>query len=214
MQNNLFKKGLVFGIITLFVGAGVFPVTAIVDENDKLFENKIRVESEPQNSATTRVDEWSMLHHDPENTGYSTSDAPRINKIKWIFTTANDVTSSPAVVNGKVYIGSVDEHFYCLDADTGQELWKYYIPGLAGCSPAVYNGKVFIDSTYDWFYCLDADTGNLNWKFYKGYRFSRPAPVVVDGKVYFAHSRGGTPGEGQNASLYCLDADTGHRLWD
>ena len=37
--------------------------------------------------------------------------------------------SSPAVVNGVVYIGSSDNNVYALDASTGVQLWKYTTGG-------------------------------------------------------------------------------------
>ncbi len=199
------KKKLIGIIICMLMATTVLSVVGMM--NDETGYN-------PVNSD----DEWPMYLYDPQNIGYSSSSyAPQTNTIKWIFNTGGSnagIGSSPAVVNGKVYICTYNNHFYCLDADTGEELWSYYDDGFAGCSPAVYEGKVYVASTYDYFYCLDAETGDEIWKFYKGYRFSFPSPAVVGGRVYFAHSRGGGgPGSGQNASLYCLDAETGNRFW-
>ncbi len=212
------KKAIGIFVCMLLIASTVLPVAGTVNNNENIvIENQTQVGSEPQYGATSRVDdEWPMFLHDLENTGYSTSTAPQTNTIKWTYTTGWMVTSSPAVVNGKVYIGSNDENFYCLDAETGQKLWSYYIEALSSCSPAVYDGKVYIGSDHDYFYCFDADSGGLIWTFLKNnYGFSSPSPAVVDGKVYFAHARGGGgPGSGQNASLYCLDADTGIEFWD
>ena len=36
--------------------------------------------------------------------------------VRWRFQTADDVSSSPAVVDGVVYIGSGDSYLYALDA--------------------------------------------------------------------------------------------------
>ena len=205
------KKLIEIIVCMLLIASTVLPVAGNINNN--VIENQTQIESEPQYGATSRVDdEWPMFLYDLENTGYSTSPiAPQTNTVKWTYTTDAEVDSSPAVVNGKVYIGSWDENFYCLDADTGQKLWDYPIPGLASCGPAVYDGKVYVDSDYDYFYCFDADTGNLIWKFFKDFRVSFPSPAVVDGKVYFAHSRSTS---GDSAALYCLDADTGSKFWD
>jgi outer membrane protein assembly factor BamB len=54
------------------------------------------------------------------------------------------VDSSPAVVGGKVYVGSEDNSVYCLDVDTGSKIWKYKTGGCVWSSPAVADGKVYI----------------------------------------------------------------------
>ena len=43
--------------------------------------------------------------------------------ILWTAATGGANTSSPAVVNGVVYIGSADHNLYAIKADTGQTLW-------------------------------------------------------------------------------------------
>ncbi len=193
------KKKLIRIIICiLMIMSTILPVVGTLNDEAECYTSNME-------------DEWSMFLHDPKNTGYSTSPTPQTNTIKWIYTAGEEISSSPAIVNGKVYISTYNEYFYCLDADTGEELWSYYDDGFAACSPAVYDGKVYVASDYDYFYCLDADTGDDIWKFYKGYGFSFSSPAVVGGRVYFAHSRGS--GSGRNASIYCLDATTGDKFW-
>ena len=48
---------------------------------------------------------------------------------KWSYTTGNYVESSPAVVNGVVYVGSWDHNVYALNASTGAKLWSYTTGG-------------------------------------------------------------------------------------
>jgi len=45
---------------------------------------------------------------------------------RWNYTTGGDVWSSPAVVNGTVYVGSDDDTVYGLDAQTGSEQWELH----------------------------------------------------------------------------------------
>ena len=162
---------------------------------------------EPQYDVISWDDEWPKFHHDSQNTGYSTSIAPQTNTILWTYTTGFEIVSSPAVVNDRVYIGSDDEYFYCLDADTGEKLWDYPIPGGTGISsPAVYAGKVYVGTTYYYVYCWDADTGDLIWKYPKEYG-SSSSPAVVDGKVYIGL------GEYSDGKIYCLNASTGEKIW-
>ena len=56
-------------------------------------------------------------------------------------------SSSPAVANGVVYIGSLDDNVYALNASTGAELWSYATGLPIVCaSPAVANGVVYVGS--------------------------------------------------------------------
>jgi len=66
--------------------------------------------------AADAVDWWPMRGHDLNHTGYSTSTAPNTNNTIWNYTiwsvTGAQVYSSPAVVDGNVYVGSFDFKVY------------------------------------------------------------------------------------------------------
>jgi len=146
---------------------------------------------------------WSMFHHDLKHTGYSESPAPNTNQTLWNYTTGNYVVSSPAVVNGKVYVGSWDGNVYCLDALAGACIWNYTTGGMVGSSPAVVNERLYVGS-YDFrVYCLDALTGAQIWNYTTSdSRISSPA--VVNGRVYV----------GSGNMVYALNASTGAHIWD
>jgi outer membrane protein assembly factor BamB len=204
------KHLLVVGIVFLFVGAGVVPATCIINENENVIKNQSQVESKTRYDSNSIDDyEWPKYHYDLNNSGFSPSPhAPETNNILWAYTTNFYVGCSPVVVNGKVYIGSLDEYFYCLNSSTGDKIWDYPIPGGASlCSACVMDGKVYVGAVYDYIYCWDAETGELIWKFYKGYSMCS-SPAVVDGKVFI-----GVAGT-ENERIYCLDADTGDIVWD
>ena len=145
MQNSLFNKTLVFGILVLFIGAGVFPVTGVIDKNEKIIENQNIIESQSTNDPILKdVDWWPMFHHDLNNSVYSSSKtAPQTNNIKWIYEIPDgaQVGSSPAVVDGRVYIGAetLNDKYFCLliknnlyeiirfSPETGKILWEEQI---------------------------------------------------------------------------------------
>ena len=83
---------------------------------------------------------------------------------RWKYLTGNDVNSSPAVVNGVVYIGSNDGKVYALKAKTGALLWSYTTGGYVQSSPAVANGVVYVGSFDHNVYALDASSGERLWK--------------------------------------------------
>ena len=98
--------------------------------------------------------DWPMFRHDLNHTGCSTSTAPNTNQIAWSYTTGDDVISSPAVVGGRVYVGSYDRKVYCLDAATGAFVWSYPTGNIAWSSPAVAGGMVYVGSLDCKVYCL------------------------------------------------------------
>jgi outer membrane protein assembly factor BamB len=193
MKIGLWKKGLVLGIILLFVGAGVIPSFG-----------GATVERQDSQSKNDGIDWWSMFRHDPQHSGYSTSDAPNTNNVLWSYTTSEVVYSSPAVVDSKLYIGSRNGVMYCLNASTGGLIWIYQT-GFPGCfsSPAVSEGKIYITSYNGNVYCLDANTGDYIWNYTTGSAVYS-SPAVADSRLYI--------GSFDN-NVYCLDANTGGYIW-
>ncbi len=114
---------------------------------------------------------------------------------------------TPAIVNGKVYVGSDPGVFYCLDADTGDEIWDYAVGGI-WASPSVYNNKVYVAS--DQFYCLNAETGEEEWIVEIEVGLSYCSPAVAYGNVYIGGGYTYPTGDGK---IYCYDADIGDWIW-
>lgn len=137
-----------------------------------------------------------------------------ISSPKWMFQTNGDVFSSPAVVDGKVYVGSADKNLYCLNAFTGQKVWNFTIGYYLRSSPAVAGGKVFTGADDGYFYCVDANTGTQVWKTFGGGLFpnlldvneadARSSPVIVSDRMYCGALDG---------KVYCLNVASGNTLW-
>ena len=199
MKKSMVRKGLVLGIIILFLGASVLPsISGNIKEND----NNPQV-SDDNIKSSTMTDWWPMFHHDLQHTGYSTANAPDTNNILWSYTTGDNVRSSPAITNNKVYIGSKDDKVYCLNADTGAFIWSYTTGNWVDSSPAIYNDKIYIGSFDDKVYCLNADTGAFIWSYTTGDNV-RSSPAITNNKVYIGSDDG---------KMYCLNADTGAFIW-
>jgi outer membrane protein assembly factor BamB len=70
----------------------------------------------------------------------------RAGKIIWSASVASGITSSPAIANGVVYVGSDDGTLYAFNAKTGAELAA--VAGVSGqSSPTVANGMVYSETT-------------------------------------------------------------------
>lgn len=113
-------------------------------------------------------------------------------------------SSTPAVVNGRVYLGAgVDfGYFYALNAATGTVVWRSNIGGVAS-SPAVEDGKIYVGSNSNKVYALNASNGAILWQTPVDNSVSS-SPAVANGVVYVGTTRG---------TFYALDATTGAALW-
>jgi outer membrane protein assembly factor BamB len=116
--------------------------------------------------------------------------------------------SSPAVVNGVVYVASAQgdgSAVYALNANTGGLLWTFYPVGGGGVSssPAVVNGVVYVGADDGNVYALRASTGALLWSYVTG-NTVKSSPAVANGAVYVGSS---------DHNVYALNASTGARLW-
>ena len=121
-------------------------------------------------------------------------------------------TSSPAVFNSRVYIGSGDGNVYCVDALTGILQWKFATGDIVHASPAIANNTVYIGSWDSYLYALDAETGQEKWRFKTGedtyihnQQGFQSSPAIADGTVYVGCRDG---------HLYAVDAATGRKRWD
>ena len=52
----------------------------------------------------------------------------------WEFKTEERVVGSPAVANGRLYVGSDDGNFHCLDVQTGAVVWEFSLPVYPNCT--------------------------------------------------------------------------------
>ena len=121
-------------------------------------------------------------------------------------------TSSPAVVNGRVYFGSGDGNVYAVDASTGVLQWKFATGDVVHASPAVVGNTVYVGSWDSRFYAIDVESGQQRWVFQAGEDANihnqvgfQSSAAVVDGTVYVGC---------RDAHVYALDAATGRKRWD
>src|SRR5208283_1879312 len=146
------------------------------------------------------VDWWPTFRHDLTLSGSSTSAAPLTNQLLWNYTTGNSISySSPAVINGVVYVGSDDHYIYALNAATGTYIWSYKTGGSVDSSPAVANGIVYVGSEDNKVYALNAAIGAFDWSYKTGDKVES-SPTVANGVVYV--------GSDDN-KVYALNAATG-----
>jgi len=179
-------------------------------------------------AGSTLAAEPAMFRGDATHSGtYLAAGAPVLHGVRWRFKTGGAVVSSPAVVDGVVYVGSNDGHVYAVDAASGTQRWKLKTGGRVPSSPAIAGGRVYVLSYDSQFYAIDASSGAVAWKFATGgerrfaakhlhgaepaaetmpdpFDFYLSSPAVSGNAVFFGSSDG---------NVYALDAATGAVRW-
>ncbi|MFF4307808.1 PQQ-binding-like beta-propeller repeat protein [Streptomyces sp. NPDC001601] len=156
------------------------------------------------------VNSWIRVVEGSERTHHITVDGVRLEGAwaatgteRWTYATGGNVFSSPAVVNGTVYVGSDDGKVYGLDAATGAKKWAHATGDAVFSSPAVVGGTVYVGSTDRTLYALHTATGSERWTYTTG-GIVGSSPAVVGGTVYVGSDDG---------KVYALDAATGTERW-
>ena len=124
----------------------------------------------------------------------------------WQFPTEGWGVSTPAVVDGVVYFGSVDHHVYALDAATGDLLWSFETGDGIRLAPTVTDDAVYVGSDDDHVYALDRETGEPLWK-HNTSEWVEYSPSVSNGIVYMLSE----PYE--EREVQARDGTTGDLLW-
>jgi len=127
----------------------------------------------------------------------------------WSFQSRGWIGPAPTVAGGNVFIGSQDDHMYCLNKDNGRVVWKFKTGSRISSRAAVIDESVIFPSCDGWLYRVSIMSGNVVWRFQ-----TTPAqkkrtsiysfPIVTDELVYFA------AGEGQ---VYAIDLKSGRLVW-
>ncbi len=165
--------------------------------------------------------DWPAFRCDASRSGACPASAPAGLRRMWRARVGLKV-SPPVVARGRLYAALVDEHqVVCLDARTGETLWKFTAGGRVDSPPTYYRGALLFGCTDGTVYCLRASDGALCWRF-------RAAPqerfiaafgqlesawpvhgsvLVQNGLVYFPAGRSSEMDGG--IYLYALDSLTG-----
>jgi outer membrane protein assembly factor BamB len=150
--------------------------------------------------------------------------------------------AGPAVAQGRVYVHDYltdadarrlsnpgararvqgKERVLCLDAATGELVWKYEYdcpynisyPAGPRCTPVVQEGKVWTLGAEGDLYCFQAADGKVLWHKNLKSAYNTPAPMwgfcshpLIDGKKLI------TLAGGDGSVAVALDKDTGQEIW-
>ncbi len=120
----------------------------------------------------------------------------------WALPIGTTVTSPPIVVNGVVYLSSLNSQLWAINARTGAVIWQFNGSGTYSSTPAFDNGGVaWVDGNCNLYY-VNAQTGSVIWDVKPGGP-SCGEPMVINGRVSVT----------VGTSLVAYDEQTGALDW-
>ena len=144
---------------------------------------------------------------------------------KWVHQTGvagGGFETTAVVFDGKLYITTPNSHLVCVDAKTGQTLWRYDHPlppvnlccGPVNRGVAIRGNKIYYTTLDAMLHCFDKDTGLQLWeRRVADYRASYSltlAPLIVEDKVIVGVA-GGEYGIRGHIDAYHVDS--GEPVW-
>jgi outer membrane protein assembly factor BamB len=145
---------------------------------------------------------WAEFGLTSAHVRYVPEKALPVGRVRWSLSLGPPTFSSPAVVDGVLYVGA---HFrvLALEAATGRQLWESKTTGPVHASPVVAGSRLYLGLLDGRIIALDRMSGRPAWEF-QTENFVFSSAVVKDGRLFI--------GSGDEF-LYCLDAETGRVLW-
>ena len=178
------------------------------------------------------VDMSNSRFQNAKNAGMTAADLPKL-KLKWAFGIPTGISAfgQPAVVSGRVFVGTDIGYIYSLDAKTGCVYWSYQTKGsvrnaitVGAVKHATAKYAVFFGDAHADVYALNAQTGELLWTQKVDKHFTArvtAAPTFYAGNLYvpissseeFSASTPDYPCCTSRGSVASYDASTGKQNW-
>lgn len=109
--------------------------------------------------------------------------------------------SSPALLDGRLYVLDNSANLHALDADSGNELWEFSIGTVGKSSPVLADGKLYVTEVNGKFHILepgDQEAKSLDVEEIKHPNGRKAeiygSPAIAYGRIYFTTEEG----------IYCL----------
>ena len=123
---------------------------------------------------------------------------------RWRTDIGSEITSSPTVGDGRVYVTTQDRRIMAFSADDGSLLWERPGPGPMDAAPIIAGDRLFVAFRNSTMGAFDAATGDVIWEA----RISNPLYSwlnVYGGSVYVS---------AQNGVIQAFDAGNGVKRWE
>ncbi len=114
-----------------------------------------------------------------------------------------NIDTTPLVENQKIYFGTTQSIFYCVNIENGEKIWDFKARAPIRGSPAYQASAILFADEKGWLYSLDASSGVKFWEIHlQGNVFSHP--VVDDSSVFIGTAAG---------EFYAVNLKSGKIVW-
>lgn len=145
-------------------------------------------------SWTTAGNGLANWHNQPSESKINSGNVQHLAP-KWVYSAAGDVSATPSVENGAVYVPDWGGKVTKLDAATGAVVWQVDLPGLTGVSGALsrntptISGNTVLVGTQKGarLVALNKNTGAVQWinqVDLTSFAILTQSPVVYNGAIY------------------------------
>ncbi len=170
-------------------------------------------------SSSTAPDTVLMFRGNPSHSFYGTGSVADQLKVVWahrmldfkthlrgrpITWQGTGWTGQAVLYGGTVFIGSVGQNMYALDARSGEVRWRLRGGRMFKSSVCCFENRLYLGNTDNHLRCIDASTGEVVWATNMGADCDS-SPCVVDGRLYIC---------GESGHARCLDPRTGRVHWE
>lgn len=116
----------------------------------------------------------------------------------WSFDTKLNVTSTPSIENGVVYIIANEEdnhardrsYVYAINSNSGEKIWDFEFSEELGPSPVMSESILYVSTHDGGVFAIDGDTGQTEWKVDLG-RNSVRTPAIENNQIFLSSATGG-----------------------
>ena len=114
MKSKLLIIVFVLALLTSAV-SGTVQTVKVANADSRVTDEVTTVVALSTDTPGLALLDWPMFHNNPSGSGCPDNIAPVSNDLLWTFKANSSVSSSPAVVEDVVYIGSDDGSIYALN---------------------------------------------------------------------------------------------------
>ena len=154
--------------------------------------------------------EWTSFRGDSNMTGVIDGELPLPLKLAWVTETEDAILATAVVADSKVYVGSSNGEFYCLNLEDGAEIWRFKSDDCTSIegSAALVGAGVYFGCGDGLVFALNRETGEELWRF-------ECNDQVLGGVNYYTTKAGRelVVVGSYDYFIYSLDAKTGEKVW-
>ncbi|MBL8819644.1 MAG: PQQ-binding-like beta-propeller repeat protein [Planctomyces sp.] len=154
---------------------------------------------------------WPSFRGTPDQRGIAGCSLAANPQPKWEVKSKDGWVGTATIAGNHVYAPALEGYIYCLDRETGRELWKYrsiesvdpkeFAPGFKA-APLITDGIIYAGDEDGVMHAIKRDSGALAWKFATGAEIAGCVAQYEDRLLLASH----------DAFLYCLSM-SGEEVW-